>query len=699
MRKLGVKAGMEGNLRQISTYWRAAPKTTFFWAVLTLVAPVLRFLLFFSMGELLAALLNQTPWKTWAVILTVVLVVEPLLEIANELAAEYLGKEVNRYFQVQLARTVLEPQQIDLLEDPNFKKKYLYLSADSREWFSREGTYATISMFSKRAFGLAAAVYVAWWHPLAMLILLTSLLIGANVFAEFLRSLISVFTEESGGNQTRAEYFRRLNTEKSSAREMRLFGLQSWSLAFYMKLWQESKNNQWRERRRILNRTMLITLFSLLAAGIVFSWLLWDLWHGLVSAGLAASLIDAMDRMEGLGPQGDWSEQKATQQRNLKALEELQQISRAAQERSASQQLGDSVEYSKPESRNAAASAGTPGGALGVEINDLHFSYPGSEEEVLKGLNLSITPGENLAIVGLNGCGKSTLIKLLSGLYQPTAGTIMVGGQPATQAAQNASISVMFQDFPRYHLSLAENIYPERLLSPEVAEQAVKQLKEVGAQALVERIPDPGTVMNNAYENGTDLSGGQWQRVALARTLSQVAPNASGTGTKTTELSPAGLHTSELSPAGTSVTGSEEPTQTQAGLIVLDEPTAALDVRVEAELFADFRRLTQNQTTILVSHRLSTVRHADRIVVIDGGQVSESGTHAELLAAGGLYAQLFQKQSEQYLRSGTVEAAEDATAPEAGQPAPGDTTSPSNTNQSSPEPTSPAPETREASHE
>ncbi len=247
----------------------------------------------------------------------------------------------------------------------------------------------------------------------------------------------------------------------------------------------------------------------------------------------------------------------------------------------------------------------------GIRFDNVHFRYPKASQEVLDGLDLFIPAGHSLAIVGENGAGKTTLVKLLCRLYDPTSGSITIDGIDMREFAPDSwrsRLGVVFQDFVRYELPARENVGFGRLELLGDEEALTKAARSVSAWDLVSHLLRGwDTPLSRAYRNGADLSGGQWQKIALARALLAA--------------------------------------QGGAGVLVLDEPTANLDVRAEAELFDRILELTRDVTTILISHRFSSVRRADRIAVLSGGRIVEEGTHDELLAAGGLYARMFGLQA------------------------------------------------------
>jgi ABC-type multidrug transport system fused ATPase/permease subunit len=255
-----------------------------------------------------------------------------------------------------------------------------------------------------------------------------------------------------------------------------------------------------------------------------------------------------------------------------------------------------------------------------IRFRDVSFAYPGpdgsSRPKVLDGFDLTIPAGSSLAIVGQNGAGKTTLAKLLCRLYDPTTGAIEVDGVDLRHldlTSWRSRVTAVFQDFIRFELPLRDNVAPGG--APDDA--VLGALAEAGADGLAEL----DTVLAKGYAGGTDLSGGQWQRVALARALCAV--------------------------------------HVGAGVVLLDEPTAQLDVRGEAEIFERILRATGGCTTVLISHRFSTVRHADRICVLEHGEVVELGSHDELMALGGRYHTMFELQAQRFAAGQAPEGEEE----------------------------------------
>src|SRR5438876_7037661 len=254
---------------------------------------------------------------------------------------------------------------------------------------------------------------------------------------------------------------------------------------------------------------------------------------------------------------------------------------------------------------------------LGIEFRNVSFTYPGKDSETqaaLKNVSFTIQPGEAVALVGRNGAGKTTLVKLLTRLYDPDEGEILIGGRNIKEYGLEElreQVGVIFQDYVNYYMTAHENIGVGRVDEIEQRDLVMSAARKSGANAVIERLPQGYDTMLGRWfkdlKESTQLSGGEWQKIALARAFMR-----------------------------------------DARILVLDEPTSALDAQAEHEVFTHFRSLTRGKTAVFISHRFSTVRLADRIFVIENGSIIESGSHYELIALHGRYAELFDLQAEAY---------------------------------------------------
>ena len=247
----------------------------------------------------------------------------------------------------------------------------------------------------------------------------------------------------------------------------------------------------------------------------------------------------------------------------------------------------------------------------GIEFHEVSFSYPGSDRPILRNLNLFLKPDERIALIGENGEGKTTIVKLLTRLYDPTAGQILLDGIDLREYDLDdyaSNIAVIFQDFMRYDMTAWENIAVGQIGARENLAQVELAARKSLAEGVIKKLPNGyDQMLGRRFETGVDLSGGEWQKVALARAYLR-----------------------------------------DAQILVLDEPTAALDARSEHEVFERFAELTKGKMALLISHRFSTVKMADRIIVLEKGVIAEQGRHEQLMAHGGRYAEMFELQASSY---------------------------------------------------
>jgi ATP-binding cassette subfamily B protein len=391
-------------------------------------------------------------------------------------------------------------------------------------------------------------------------------------------------TDEVRAAQRDADYAYRLAVDPPASKELRLFGLAGWTIDRFVARRTRLHELQY-AATRMRERPVLWSLLLVTSANVVVFWLLASAAaHGRISLGEAVVYVQSAVGVSMIAF-GGFSWALDGSAAPVAAVLRLEPAMRPA----------------------GALSSGTrhaPAAAPEIRLCDVSFAYPGGSP-VLEHFDLTIPAGSSLAIVGQNGAGKTTIAKLLCRLYDPQSGTITIDGVDLREfdlASWRARVTAVFQDFIRLELPLRDNVAPAG--APDQVVQAA--LESAGAANLASL----DTVLARGYSGGTDLSGGQWQRVALARALAAVSLGA--------------------------------------GVVLLDEPTAQLDVRGEAEIFDRLLAATRQSTTILISHRFSTVRHADRICVLEHGRVIELGSHDELMALGGRYRTMFDLQAQRF---------------------------------------------------
>lgn len=520
--------------------------------------------------------------------------------IVREVLSTFQSAQVNAMMlRVEAGATnrtmaaLLHPATIRHLEDPSYRD--VVSLATNVTWPNRQSfTEGFFGIVSLRVQGVVAAVLVArfhWW--LALVLTVVWLVVGHH-----LRKTLSRLWGVGGANPTRrAMYYRSVALEPQAAKELRVFGMTSWIADRFSTQWLEAMQIVWSNRRQ--DRRVLIS--AVVSVAVVNAWAFSVVAQaarsGHLAAGALAVVAQSVFALAQLGTATGFDVYVGAGAASMPGVVTL--------ERAVREDVNLRLTGARP-------AAGLPRSEIRFE--GVSFTYPGRDEPVYHGLDLVIPAGHSLAIVGANGAGKTTLIKLLARLYDASAGSITVDGIDVRELDPHEwqrRVAAIFQDFTKYEMSLADNVgfgSVEHLGDQPLLDRA---LERAGGTDLFQGL-DHGwdTMLSRRFRGGTDLSGGQWQRVALARAVAAVEGGA--------------------------------------GVLILDEPTAHLDVRAEVELFDRFLEVTRDATTILISHRFSTVRRADRIVVLDGGQVIEDGTHDQLLGAGGRYARMFTLQAARY---------------------------------------------------
>jgi ABC-type multidrug transport system fused ATPase/permease subunit len=439
--------------------------------------------------------------------------------------------------------------------------------------------------------GVASALILArysWW---ALIVLA-----GAWLATHWLLRESAVWhdrnTEEVRGAQRDADYAYRMAVDPPASKELRLFGLAGWTIDRFIARRTRLHELQY-AATRLRERPVIWSLLLVTVANVLVFWLLAsDAAHGRISLGEAVVYVQSAIGVSMIAFGGfSWALDGAAAP--VAAVLRLEPSMRSA----GALPSGDRRVAAKP---------------CEIRLRDVTFAYPAGDAagpsagaHILEHFDLTIPAGSSLAIVGQNGAGKTTIAKLLCRLYDPQSGAIEADGVDIREfdlASWRSRVTAVFQDFIRLELPLRDNVAPAG--APDDVINAA--LESAGAMNLARL----DTTLARGYEGGTDLSGGQWQRIALARSLAAVTLGAN--------------------------------------VVLLDEPTAQLDVRGEAEIFDRLLAATRHCTTILISHRFSTVRHADRICVLEHGRVIELGTHDELMALGGRYRTMFDLQAQRF---------------------------------------------------
>jgi ATP-binding cassette subfamily B protein len=497
----------------------------------------------------------------------------------------------DRYTRHVSVRVMEHASRLDLssYEDPVFYDKLERARVQATDRIAMIQAIGALLQQFITAISLSASIF--WFSPWLLLLLIAAVVpafLGESHFA-FLGYSLNI---RQTPTRRQLDYLRVLGASKESAKELKLFGLSDFITGEYAGLSNELYDQNVALAKRRFFAGTLLSLVSTAGYYGAFAYVVYRTVTGELSWGTLQFLAGAISGASS----------------NIQTI--FATFSSIADQ---SLFLTDLVEFFKvqPTVRSKPEAIPAPRPIRqGFAFENVSFSYPGSSRRVLDHLNLRIHPGERIALIGENGQGKTTIVKLITRLYDPTEGRILLDGIDLREYSieeLNREIGVIFQDFMRYEMSALRNIGVGRIEDTSRGHIELAARKSL-ADAVIRRLPKGyDQLLGRRFEGGLDLSGGEWQKIALARAYLR-----------------------------------------DAQLLILDEPTAALDARSEYEVFQRFAELTEGKMALLISHRFSTVRMADRIVVLEDGRIAEQGNHSQLMALGGRYAEMFELQAASY---------------------------------------------------
>ncbi|MEV6848367.1 ABC transporter ATP-binding protein [Actinoplanes sp. NPDC051411] len=511
---------------------------------------------------------------------------------AEDMLATTSRARLTALMQRRLVRAVNAPSGIGHLEDPEVLDRLARAGGELSSDRPADAPMTTLSMVGDRLSGFLACLVIGTFHWWLAVVLIAVWLGVRRPLRQLVLSRVHMFRRATS-TLRRSWYLFALAGKAPHAKEVRTFGLADWLIEGYRGSYVEAMAESWAQQRALTRRALLLCLPVLGAYVLVAGALGWAAYHRSVDLRTLAVMLPMLPATMNVG---SISINDYKIEAMLTALPDL-----------------DSLTEELREHTTLTGTAGKPPGGA-IRFERVSFRYPEGDRDVLSELDLELAEGHSLALVGVNGAGKTTLVSLLARMRDPTGGRITVGGVPLTTLPADVwqrRVAVVYQDFTRLPLTARENITMNLDGAPDDPAAIEKAIRRSGSAEVIDGLPGGlETVLSPQYSGGQDLSGGQWQRLALARALYAVEQGAT--------------------------------------VLVLDEPTAQLDVRAEAAFYDRFLKITAGVTSVVISHRFSTVRRADRIAVLDGGHITELGRHDELLETGGTYARMFNQQAARF---------------------------------------------------
>jgi ATP-binding cassette subfamily B protein len=589
-------ARLSGPLGALRAFYRASPRLTLCSLAVATFTGLLAPAFMLATGDLVAVLQAGGDYLRPLAAVTLFFTLQRVLDPVRGFLGQIIWPRVDESLGDRIMTAVSAPAGLEEIEDPRVQDRIEQARGAITGFTPGQAAEEFAALWALRIQSLVSLALVLRWYWWAGLGLLLVYVVSFGLSRSHYQHVTLVVWGRTD-RLRRAYYLRGLALSAQMAKETRIFDLAEWLVRHYREGSFAVLRDVWSTRAEGWGRAAGVTGLMALAEVITLAVVVSDVMAGRLALATAVTLAQAILAAGMLGryEDGDWGlTQAGSAVARVAELEAAIRPARAA--------IG-----------TVRSTDGMPRRAIRFE--QVTFGYPGREQPVLDKFNLEIEAGRSLAIVGENGAGKTTLVKLVTRLYDPTDGRITVDGVDLREidpAAWRGRTSALFQDFARFEMAAYDTVAFGALHARDDSAGISRAARDAGVDEVVQRLSSGwATTLSREYRDGAELSGGEWQRLAMARALFGVTSGA--------------------------------------GVLILDEPTASLDVRGEADVYQNFLHLTRGVTTIIISHRFSTVRRADRIVVVEHGRIVEDGSHADLLRhPEGRYARMYTLQASRF---------------------------------------------------